>query len=64
MDHRQPLNTSRLLIEAAEKILDMQHGAGFAAMHPDKVGEFIESVAMSIWAKQMEKLAESLGITP
>lgn len=64
MDQRQPLNTSRLLIDAAEKILDMQHGEGYAAMYPDKVGEFIEDVAMSIWAKQMEKLAESLGITP
>lgn len=64
MDHRQPLNTSRLLIDAAEKILDMQHGAGFAATHPDKVEAFIEDVAMSLCAKQMEKLAESLGIAP
>lgn len=64
MDQRQPLDTSRLLIDAAEKILDMQHGAGYAATHPDEVGEFLMSVALGMWAEQADRLCDSLGITP
>lgn len=64
VDQRQPLNTSRLLIDAAEKILDMQHGEGHAATHPDEVGEFMMTVALDMWAVQANRLCESLGITP
>lgn len=64
MNQRQPLDTFRLLIDAAEKILDMQHGEGYAAAHPDKVEAFIEDVAMSLWAAQLDKLAESLDLMP
>lgn len=54
----------RLLIDAAEKILDMQHGKGYAATHPDELGEFLMTVALDMWTKQADRLDESLGITP
>jgi hypothetical protein len=57
-------DAARLLIDAAEKILDMQHGEGFAAAHPDEVGEFLMDVSLGLWVKQADRLAESLGVTP
>lgn len=58
----QTRSPSRLLIEAAEKILDAQYGEGFSAAHPDKVEGFIEDVAMSLWLAQLDKLTESLDL--
>lgn len=55
-----PREAARLLIAAAEKILDMQHGAGYSVAHPDELGEFLMDVSLSLWAKQTEKLLESL----
>jgi len=42
---------ARLLIAAAEKILDMRHGEGYAAAHPDDVGEFLMDVSMDFMGK-------------
>jgi len=55
-----PQEAARLLIASAEKILDMRHGEGFAAAHPDEVGEFLTSVSMDLWVKQADRLLAEL----
>ena len=51
---------ARLLIAAAEKILDMRHGEGYAATHPDDVGEFLMDASLDLWVKQADRLLELL----
>ena len=55
-----PQEAARLLIASAEKILDLRHGEGYAAAHPDDVGEFLMDVSMDLWVKQADILLASL----
>jgi len=57
-----PHDAARLLIDAAEKILDAQHGPGFAAAHPDDVGDLLMTAGMDVQAVQLDALTKSLGI--
>lgn len=59
---QQPPAPARLLIEAAEKILDMQRGEGYTVAHPNAVENFLFDVAMDLQARQIDTLAESLGM--
>lgn len=58
---RQPLNTSRLLIEAAEKILDTQHGEGYAVAHPEIVAAYMQTAALDFHACIFANAADHHG---
>ncbi len=61
----ESLKSAYLMLEGAEKALDMKRGEGYAAAHPEIVAAFTLTIALDCHARQvagpMGELAESLA---
>lgn len=62
----QSLKATSLLLDGAEKIIDLKHGKGYADAHAELVGHFMLTAVLDMHARThaqlIGKLAESLGI--
>jgi len=52
----ESLKAAFLMLEGAEKSLDIKRGAGFAATHPEIVAAFTLSIALDFHARRITEL--------